>query len=268
MSALTRCGVILVLSAVSALAPAAAADTASAASEDASMLSAQYTSPAQLSRWARGDAPLHIVDLRAEHAYEAYHVPGAIRLSPIELRTLSAWQNERLVLVGSGAAYRSLEALQAQLIEEGFADVWLLDGGTAFWKKQARVASNLTLGADEFDLRGDAARWILLNLADTEIATDFSLEIRDGTDADARELQADLSKALERRADGVTNVLVVASEPGLAQQVAEQLSPRLRANVFALNGGWLAWEESAKLGASIAKADPGNAFAIAGGQCW
>lgn len=231
-----------------------------------------FVSVADVQRRLLAGERLHLVDVRPESVGTIDRIPSALSVSPLKLRTMSFWKAEPIVLIGSGAAYRSLLALRDELHGADFIDVHVLDGGARFWRtgvdRFAHQASDSLLAPGAFDLVTDAARWTVLEIESQapRLLPDVrrvSLQV----DSPERVAQAALS-ALPRGRGLVSNVLVVARDENLAAKVAERLQRRGRANVFALQGGWAAWEEGQLLRDRLLAASAAGTRAHAGGVCW
>jgi rhodanese-related sulfurtransferase len=238
---------------------------------------AHYISAPELRRLLRGEGRVNLVDLRDTLAYQRFHVEGAVRLDPLQLRTLTAWQREPIVLVGTGAAYRALEALQLTLRSEGFEDVQILDGGTRRWESIIGVSADRTsmrIKPAQLDLPGDASRWLLLNASDTGLPHISGLTVLDASDGDPRTQLRAVQSVNERRktdaasAEYVANLLVIADSSERAAQIAGELEGRLPINVFALEGSVEDLRELTQLRERIAQPRGDEAYLRAGGQCW
>ncbi|MCE4554278.1 rhodanese-like domain-containing protein [Roseateles cellulosilyticus] len=93
--------------------------------------------PAQVAALQEKGNPV-VADLRGADAYAVSHLPDAILLSPVELRTKPYWKDRTVVLVGSGKGERQQLQLCSALRAGGHANVYVLRGGMAAWGRDAR----------------------------------------------------------------------------------------------------------------------------------
>lgn len=235
---------------------------------------ARYISLVALHRRLQAGERIHLVDLCDQASFERFHLPGAVRLTPLQLRAMGAWRPEPIVLLGSGAAYVALESVAKQLHRDGFPDVQILDGGTAAWQRHVLRNANgadLAIAPDRLDLPGDAARWVILDL-DSEVTSSTNFRVQALEADDLRQSLPKLRVAVERAAetiDGrVMNLLVVGRSAERAADYATQISRRLDINVFALKGTWRDWESTAAMRRSITASRGDGMPATLGGQCW
>jgi rhodanese-related sulfurtransferase len=230
--------------------------------------SSPWISASELLRLKTSTPQLKIVDVRAATAFEAYHIPGALSLTPLEIKAKRIWHEDPIVLVGSGAAYGALQQLREELIEVGFRDVAVLDGGTAYWhdtveqKKEARPRMIEPTG---FDLVRDRARWVILDFAAAPpqvlpAAQRIALGVSTPADA-ARASDGSLAGASR----DIRNVLLVADEESDASAIALALGPVQRHNVFVLRGGWVAWDRQQRIAQTLALREGDDALEA---QCW
>jgi hypothetical protein len=232
---------------------------------------AHYISAGELLRRQRAGERLHLIDPRPEGLGGSLVMEPAMRLSPTQLKAQTLWRSEPIVLVGSGAAYRAVEALQQALRHDGFSDVSILDGGARAWlaeveRKRPGVAEML-IDADAIDLYGDASRWTIVDLAGDSPALPNQL-------AHVRVPQTETAAAARAAAGSVPssrtrpNVLVVAPDDAAGLALAEALSTQVRANVYALRGGWAAQVRHERWMRQMHAGVQGEVGLHAGRACW
>jgi rhodanese-related sulfurtransferase len=205
---------------------------------------ASYISAGEVLRRQRAGERLHLVDPRPRGAATRFRIEQALSLTAVRVKAHTHWKHELIVLVGSGAAYRALEGMQQALQEDGFTDVQILDGGARLWQSEVERrrpdATDLMVEAGEVDLAADAARWIIVDM--TEQARALPSKLRrvpvsaESAGAAARAAAVSIPPSQRR-----VNVLVVADDDALAAAVTQLLAEQVRANVYALQGGWDAY---------------------------
>ncbi len=82
----------------------------------------------------KGHATFRLIDVRAEPAFNAYHLPAAENIPIASLASADLPTNERLVLYGDDGVH----AAQAWLLlkAKGYRGVYVLRGGLAEWSDQ------------------------------------------------------------------------------------------------------------------------------------
>jgi rhodanese-related sulfurtransferase len=94
-----------------------------------------FVTAIDVARWIRdGRAEVRIVDLRADSLFDAYHVPGAERMSAAELRTQIRPADGRMVVYASDDADAARAASIAR--HAGAKEVHVLRGGLVAWIDQ------------------------------------------------------------------------------------------------------------------------------------
>lgn len=91
---------------------------------------------AQFSQLQQGEMPVQIVDIRQPQAFEQGHIPGSINLHQgnVDRFLLEGEYEQPLVVV----CYHGISSQSAAqfLVEQGFEQVYSLDGGHEAWAKQ------------------------------------------------------------------------------------------------------------------------------------
>lgn len=242
---------------------------------DAPAQAAGYMSVAELVRLQRSGQRIHLADLRAQTDHDNFHIEGAARLTPLQLRTLDAWKHDTLVLIGSGMAYQALETLREQLRADGFGDARILDGGTRQWAQalgKGRSATALST-PQQLDLDGDADRWTVLTANSEDALDGASVPILAAHLDDPRELLRELPEALQRRRPGaasgpVPNLLIAAKTVQEGMRVLTRIEASLAANVFVLDGSVADLRADLQRRRALAAAAGGAGTFQVGGQCW
>lgn len=106
--------------------------------------SADVVEPRTLADWIiQGRADFRVVDLRAEPAYNEYHIPAAENRQASALTDGGLLRNEKLVLVAEDGS-RAAQAWTL-LKAKGYRGVYILKGGIEGWQNDVlfpRVADN------------------------------------------------------------------------------------------------------------------------------
>lgn len=230
-----------------------------------------YITAGELLRLQRAGSRVHVVDLRTQSEFEDFQLPGAVNLSPTEIKATSLWREEPVVLVGTGLAYQALTRMRLQLLDQGFASVRILDGGVAHWRRavagEAAAASQTFVDAKALDLHGDASRWVLVDLdgkAPEGLPT--AATYVQGVGRTPEQIEGVVRGLLERKAR-VRNVLFVGSDRAQLWRAARVLAATAPANVFALEDGWREWTRTERQ-RSVQQANRENAGLSLGPQCW
>ncbi|WP_052364928.1 rhodanese-like domain-containing protein [Halotalea alkalilenta] len=91
--------------------------------------------PRQLAQWLEDGEPVGVFDLTSSANYVAGHIPGAAYVQRAELaRLLGADRPERVVLTCGSSLLAGYAA--AELLDLGFDDVAVLDGGNQAWRSE------------------------------------------------------------------------------------------------------------------------------------
>jgi rhodanese-related sulfurtransferase len=91
-----------------------------------------HVTPRELAEWIRANKPgLHVLDVRTDSEFAAYHIPSAERVSLADVASRAPVQGETLVLYSEGGAH----AAQAWVLlrARGHAQVYFLRGGLLDW---------------------------------------------------------------------------------------------------------------------------------------
>ncbi|WP_304640313.1 thiosulfate sulfurtransferase GlpE [Pseudomonas sp.] len=74
-----------------------------------------------------------LVDIRDPGSFDAAHIPGAVRLDNANLQQFLARTNQERPLIVCCYHGNSSQPAAAYLADEGFAEVYSLDGGFELW---------------------------------------------------------------------------------------------------------------------------------------
>ena len=100
-----------------------------------------------LARLRSEPAPVTVIDVRPEAAFDAFHIPGALRLSPHELRASGTVRAGVTVIVEAGHGVGRVTSDVRSLREAG-RDVRLLDGGMQAWCRAGGTVTAPCRGED------------------------------------------------------------------------------------------------------------------------
>ena len=165
-----------------------------------------------------------LADLRPQAGYQAYHLDGALNLTPLDLHGKPHWRDKPLVLIGSGKGERELYSECTRLKQSGYRQVQVLRGGMAAWLAQqgavqGRVAAQgelARLSASEFWLESQNPDNVLLlgkeqSALKRELPLAFVL---------AQSSAESLKSALARRQKELKNAplaaVILAAAPGIS----------------------------------------------------
>lgn len=258
----------LVLGLVAVTSPARACEPGTVDCVATTADASPWISAAELVRLQAASPRLKLVDVRAAEVFEAYHVAGALNLTPLEIKAKRIWREDPLVLVGSGAAYGALLQLRDELREQGFREVRVLDGGTAYWQDTVEKGATTrarVIEATAFDLVRDRARWVILDFAGQPpqvMPAAARVVLQSATAAEAAQAA---SSNLASQGRDIRNVLLVADEDTRAAEIAQALGSTPRHNVFVLRGGWTAWDRQQRIARTLADSSSHDALEA---QCW
>lgn len=76
-----------------------------------------------------------LVDIRDPGSFNAGHIPGALRLDNANLQQFLAQANQQNPLIVCCYHGNSSQPAAAYLADEGFAEVYSLDGGFELWHR-------------------------------------------------------------------------------------------------------------------------------------
>lgn len=87
-----------------------------------------------------------VVDIRDPQSYQAGHIKGAVRLDNDNLRQFLDQQDKQKPLIV--CCYHGISSQNAAqfLAEQGFAEVYSLDGGFEYWKEAQPDACEVARG--------------------------------------------------------------------------------------------------------------------------
>jgi thiosulfate sulfurtransferase len=94
----------------------------------------QHMNIQQLSELMTSDSPLHIVDIRDPQSFAAGHITNATALDNNTVQTFIANTAKNETVVVCCYHGNSSQGAAQFLFEQGFTDVYSLDGGFEMWK--------------------------------------------------------------------------------------------------------------------------------------
>ena len=74
-----------------------------------------------------------LVDVRPPTQFRRFHIAGSVNIAPFAVKTNPTLKSERVVLIGETLSACFLERLRERLLNNGFQDVRILDGGIQAW---------------------------------------------------------------------------------------------------------------------------------------
>ncbi len=215
----------------------------------------------QAAAWQRRGG-LRLIDLRPAGEARREPVPGAVRLAPHALAQRGSWRDDRLLLLGSGYDYRTLDALCEDLREAGFRRVRVLAGGAPAWRAARGLAADGVRRIRPSALLAEAGYryWRLLDL-DAEAAL-----LAGGRDpARLARARASLArKAARLTGEGAPGaeverlVLVVTGDGGGYAALAPLVEQAVAAPVVYLEGGRRAYRALVRNQLAIWQRRPGK----------
>lgn len=234
-----------------------------------------FISVAELVRLQRSGQRVQLADLRPQADHDRFHLEGAARLTPLQLRTLDAWKESTVVLVGTGMAYQALIALRAQLMADGFADARILDGGTRQWSQAVRKGRPATAVSSprQLDLEGDAERWTVITAEAGNGLHGVSVPVLVADLNEPREVLKALPELTKRHGPDsvshpVRNLLIASANPQQGMALLNRIESSLVANVFVLNGSLADIEAEIEGRRALALNGSTGRTVQVGGQCW
>lgn len=195
---------------------------------------------------------LHVIDLRSPERFNAFHINGALNLTPGELPAKSYLRGRKLLLVGEGKGERSVYEVCRRLRANGFQSVQVLQGGMLNWLAQGgdvlgqlpALAPARQLSAPELleEAYFDHNLFVFLS-GMTRLNKHFpaasSLNLLKGVGTSAAVL-----RAIKSRKSAVNAVILLGSEPRLIHSYAEALQKVSVTPVLIYADGLRAYEEA------------------------
>ncbi len=76
------------------------------------------------------------IDVRRATDFKKYHIPGSLNLPGKKIITKRQWKHKGIVLISRGDSYAMIDQLCLDLIQAGFRNVFVLEGGIRSWQAQ------------------------------------------------------------------------------------------------------------------------------------
>ncbi|MFN7940357.1 MAG: rhodanese-like domain-containing protein [Thermoanaerobaculia bacterium] len=115
-----------------------------------------HVSPDELADWIIvGRQDFRLVDLRSESEFAAYHIPGAERISIVDLVDAALPRNERIVLYSA----EGIHSAQAWFLlrAKRYPAVYILLGGLKQWREEVLFPTQPSAGASPTGITAFAA---------------------------------------------------------------------------------------------------------------
>ncbi len=81
---------------------------------------------------------LLVVDVRRAVEFEQFRIPGSINLPLHQLKYKSQFKKREILIVNDGKSYARVEVSVIELLEQGFKDVKILNGGINYWSQKVK----------------------------------------------------------------------------------------------------------------------------------
>lgn len=206
-----------------------------------------YLAPETVSkRLAEGSVQL--VDVRDDKAFERYRIPGSLHIPAYALKTKSFLQSKTLVLVDTGPHYHPLETLCQDLRWNGFAQVYILDGGLNSWRRKIAPLAGDPLAQQELDrlspkvffTERDYAHWLTVDVSSqpAPATADAKAVLSIPTSLGRERFLKQLQNAITRQAASNPPVhVLIFNQTGDYREPATWIETAGLANVYYLDGG-------------------------------
>lgn len=204
-------------------------------------------SPAEI---ARGSGDLSLVDTRSPARFAGVHIPHALNVPAFALKARADLKSRKIVLVDDGFEPSLLLAATASLRAQGFAQVFILDGGLASWVRQGHAVEggNTVLKAlavaeispaDFFRACGEGI-WQGVGMGTASASTVAGLFSAGFVQAEHAQDIGTVLAALPAVRENGARILVIPSEAGSSADVEVHLPKDVKAPIYYLKGGLLA----------------------------
>jgi len=111
-----------------------------------------WLSAAQLRQRQEGSVETTLVDIRPAMEFQECAIPGALNLRPVELKVRPALKNRPIILVSRGHDEARWLQERTHLLEAGFRDVRVLQGGMNAWIRQGHPTTGSNGGRRAFSI--------------------------------------------------------------------------------------------------------------------
>ncbi len=185
-----------------------------------------------------------LIDIRSPDQFAQLHIPRSLNIPSFALDTRSDLRGRKLVLLDDGVSPADLLARVAGLRNEGYAQVFALNGGLPAWIRasgkvegpRASVLSVAKISAAEFAWAGRNAKWRVVAIDGASIPPDVVADVVTWRATD--NIGRTLASLSGDGAEGIPpNILIVAPGNGSYPKIEAQLGKARPEPVFYLNGG-------------------------------
>lgn len=94
----------------------------------------ETVAPESVREWQIASKPFHFVDVRSAAEFQKKHIEGAVNIPHSRILDAKLPKKEPLVLYCTGEGCSVSRAAGAELIQNGYKKVFVLDGGLADWE--------------------------------------------------------------------------------------------------------------------------------------
>jgi rhodanese-related sulfurtransferase len=190
--------------------------------------------------------PAVIVDTRSPERYAQAHIPRSLNLPAYAIRSRRDLRDRRVVLMDEGYSPDLLLELVAALRHEGFAQLFVLDGGIAHWGRQGGAMEGIgsaplalaALSAADFVRTDAGCDWRIVEVGSRtgSSGTAASMAV---TKVDRWEDLAEALPALSQASFGRVppRILVIAPDQATCARIEARLGARNPAPIYYLTGG-------------------------------
>jgi rhodanese-related sulfurtransferase len=187
---------------------------------------------------------LTLIDTRSPSQFGPLHIAHALNIPAFALRTRNDLLGRKLVLLDDGVAPTDLLAQVAALRSQGFAQVFVLNGGLPAWMRAGgkvegsshSVLDVAQISAANFAWASRAAKWRVIAVGDISVPAAEARDVIHLSETDNVELS--LVSLSKDTVQGLPpNILIIAPTYGDYAKIEAQLGRAERSPVFYLNGG-------------------------------
>jgi rhodanese-related sulfurtransferase len=201
--------------------------------------STRYISPYQLQhKISQAKPQLMVVDVRNADAYRHSHIEQSLNLPHSKLLSMPFFKHREVVLVGQGQSYRHLEDLHQKLLNRGFNNVKILDGGVDYWKSEIEGQSLLSRMDDLILINnamgGDTDFWQIIDASNNPNLDQHFDDVITLDDVALLQSPRTFSQRFNQPKQLIKNVLLIIPEHMDAHQLLKSWRRQLKANVYAV----------------------------------
>lgn len=175
---------------------------------------------------------LIVVDIRRAAEFELFRIPVSINLPLHQIKHKSMLKNRMLLIVNDGKVYSSVEKAVIELLDAGFKQVKILNGGIGLWNKKVKVIDGQSgqanrlrlLSVENFLGEMKHGPWLVIDVSEKAAAIDKEEINGDVTHVPFNNVfSLNLNQALKQKRNLLARILFVSDD----KQVYHQLNQRL-----------------------------------------